>query len=150
MNWKGEAHVGKIQIEKSAYATNKGRNEGDTCLSASNGLTETEEKREIAVNAVVPFEFTRCLDTLPRRCDLDEDTLLLDTDRFVQGNELFGLDDEKESRQHQHVCRITCSRDRGQFTFFLVPSLSKERRASTSVDTRPGIIARISFPNSTS
>ena len=33
--------------------------------------------------------------------------------------------------------------------FFFVASLSKERRASTSVETRPGIIFRISFPNST-
>lgn len=36
------------------------------------------------------------------------------------------------------------------FAFALVPSLSKERRASTSVETRPGMIARISLPNSTS
>jgi hypothetical protein len=35
-------------------------------------------------------------------------------------------------------------------TFALVASLSNERRASTSVETRPGIIASISFPNSTS
>lgn len=56
------------------------------------------------MNAVVPFEFTRCLDTLPRRCDLDEDTLLLDSDRFVEGNELFGLDDEKESTPAASAC----------------------------------------------
>ena len=31
----------------------------------------------------------------------------------------------------------------------LVPSLSKERRASTSVETLPGMIWRISLPNST-
>lgn len=73
----------------------------------------------------------------------------MDTDGFVEFDELFGLGDENDS-WHQHACRITCSRDRDQFTFFLVASLSKERRASTSVDTRPGIIARISLPNSTS
>ena len=36
------------------------------------------------------------------------------------------------------------------YTFAFVASLSNERRASTSVDTRPGTIARISLPNSTS
>ena len=36
------------------------------------------------------------------------------------------------------------------WAFAFVAALSKERRASTSVDTRPGMIARISLPNSTS
>jgi len=35
-------------------------------------------------------------------------------------------------------------------TFALVAALSKERRASTSVETRPGMMARIALPNSTS
>lgn len=135
------------QKNKTAYTTNKGRNERHASLGASNSLTETEEKREVTVNAVVPFEFTRCLDTLPRRCDLDEDTLLLDADGLVESNELFGLD----GGHTPSAClpNYVYRRDRGQFTFLLVPSLSKERRASTSVDTRPGIISRISFPNST-
>ena len=103
------------------------------------------------MNAVVPFEFTGGLDTLPRRRDLDEDTLLLDTEAIVEGNEFLGLNDENDSMAIiSMLAELRVWPDRGQFTFFLVASLSKERRASTSVDTRPGIIARISFPNSTS
>lgn len=48
------------------------------------------------MNAVVSLEFPGGLDTLPRRCDFDEDTLLLDTNRFVKRDELFGLGDENE------------------------------------------------------
>jgi hypothetical protein len=36
------------------------------------------------------------------------------------------------------------------FAFAIVPFVSKERRASTSVDTRPGTILRISVPKFTS
>lgn len=35
-------------------------------------------------------------------------------------------------------------------TFFFVASVSNERRASTSVETLPGMMSKISFPNSTS
>ena len=151
---KGMRHIiGKFQIEiykrkKPAYTTNKRRNESHTSFGASNRLAETEEKRQVAMNAVVPFEFTRSLDTLPRRCDLDEDTLLLDTNGFVKGNKLLRLDVMRTIISTLAELRV--SRDPGQLTFFLVASLSKERRASTSVETRPGIIARISLPNSTS
>lgn len=48
------------------------------------------------MNVVISLKFTGGLDTLPRRCYLDKDTLLLDTDGFVEGNELFGLDDEND------------------------------------------------------
>ena len=107
INWKRvEAHVGKIRIEteKPAYTTNKRRNERHASLGASNSLTETEEKREVAVNAVVPFEFTGGLDTLPRRGDLDEDTVFLDTDEFVQGDELLGLDVTRTIQRASSAC----------------------------------------------
>lgn len=43
------------------------------------------------MDVVLLLEFTGGLDTLPCRSDLDEDTLLLDADGFVEGNELLGL-----------------------------------------------------------
>ena len=70
-----------------------------------------------------------------------EDMLFLDTDRFVEGNELFGLDDKVTSTSLPNYV-FAWSRS---ITLLMVPSLSKERRASTSLDTRPGIMARISF-----
>ena len=56
------------------------------------------------MNAVVPFEFTGGLDTLPRRCDLDEDTLLLDTEAIVEGDEFLGLNDENDSMVMASAC----------------------------------------------
>jgi len=61
------------------------------------------------MNSVVPFEFTRGLDTLPRRCDLDEDTLFLDTNGFIESDEFLGLDDEKDqasARLPNYVYRV--------------------------------------------
>lgn len=124
------------------YTTDEGRDEGDTCLSASNSLAETEKKGQVAVDVVITLEFTSGLDTLPCRCDFDENTLLLDTNRLVEGNELLSLRIDRIRTQPRYATT--------SLALALVPSLSKERRASTSVDTRPGMIARISLPNSTS
>jgi len=105
-------------------------------------LSEAKEEGEIAVDTVVAFKLAGSLDTLPCGCDLDEDTVLLDANRLVKSNELLGL-------TITVIFNYMTMLSLGQ-TLALVASLSKERRASTSVETRPGMMARISFPNSTS
>ena len=65
------------------YTADEGRDEGDLGLSACNGLTETEEKGKVAVDAILGLELLRRLDTLPGRGDLDENALLLNADGVV-------------------------------------------------------------------
>lgn len=52
------------------------RDEGDLGLRACNGLLETEEQREVAVDVVLLLEFTCGLDTFPGRSDLDKNSVL--------------------------------------------------------------------------
>lgn len=78
-------------MEWVTYTSDERRDERDASLSASDSLAETEKKSQVTVDVVLLLEFTSGLDTLPCRSDLDEDTLLLDADRLVQGNELLGL-----------------------------------------------------------
>ena len=47
------------------HAANERRDEGNACLSASDGLAEAEQKRQVAVNAIITFELARGLNTLP-------------------------------------------------------------------------------------
>ena len=116
--------AGLVLLVPVKDTADEGGNESDAGLCASDSLAETEEEREIAVNAVVALELAGSLDTLPGRGDLDQDAVLGNANRLVERDELLGLG--------------------------MVPSLSKDRRASTSVETRPGMIFKISFPNSTS
>lgn len=104
-------------------------------------MAEAEQESQVAANAVVPLELTGSLNTFPSRGDFDQDTLFLDPDRIVERNELFGL---------QKVNNQPGSTLFQRQTLALVASLLKERRASTSVETRPGMMAKISLPNSTS
>jgi hypothetical protein len=119
------------------------RDQGDTGLGAGDRLTKAEQEREVAVDVVVALEFARGLDSFPGRGNLDEDALFGDAEGLVQGDEGLGLPlsivGELEKREGG-----------GTRTLALVPSLSNERAASTSVETRPGTMARISLPNSTS
>lgn len=62
-----------------------------TYLCACNGLTETEEESQVAVNALVALKLAGSLDTLPGRRDLDEHTVLGDALGRVELNELLGL-----------------------------------------------------------
>lgn len=73
------------------YTSDERRNESNTSLSTGNSLAETEEESQVAVDVVLLLELTGGLDTLPCRSDLDEDTLLLDTNGVVESNELLGL-----------------------------------------------------------
>ena len=82
---------GSDALNGYTHTADEGRNQGDASLGTSNSLAETEEESEVAVNAVLSLELLRRLDTLPGRGDLDQDTLALDTDRLVKGNEVLGL-----------------------------------------------------------
>ena len=77
-----------VPIQNTA---DEGRDQSDTSLCASNGLAEAEEEGQVAMNAVIALQLAGGLDTLPGGGDLDEDTVLLDTDGLVESNELLGL-----------------------------------------------------------
>ena len=73
-------------------AADERRDEGDAGFCAGDGLGETEEESEVTVDVMLALELTSGLDSLPRRCNFDKDTLLLDTDGLVEGDEFFGLE----------------------------------------------------------
>jgi hypothetical protein len=97
---------------------------------------------EVTVDTVIMLKFASRLNTFPGRCNLNQDTFLFDTDRLVEGDQFLCLKPERVS--------IKVMPRRNPRTLAFVASLSNESRASTSVETRPGMIARISLPNSTS
>src|ERR1039457_979237 len=63
-------------------AADEGRNEGDFCLSAGDGLVESEEKGHVAVDALF-FEDFGCLDALPSGGELDQDALAGDASGLI-------------------------------------------------------------------
>jgi hypothetical protein len=73
------------------YAADERRNQSDASLSTSDSLSETEEEGKIAVDTVVALKLAGSLDTLPRRCDLDQDSVLLDANRLVKSDEFLRL-----------------------------------------------------------
>ncbi|RUS24477.1 hypothetical protein BC938DRAFT_473523 [Jimgerdemannia flammicorona] len=87
----------------------EGRDQGDTSLSASDGLksarkmpeTEREQQRQVAVNVVLGLKNVRSLDTLPGRGDLDQDAVLVNAGLLVElddteclGNGALGIEGE--------------------------------------------------------
>lgn len=57
--------LGKGCGSGSAYTANEGGNEGDTCLSAGDGLAKAEKKGQIAVDLILCLQLSCSLDTLP-------------------------------------------------------------------------------------
>lgn len=80
--------VGLVPVED---ATDERRDEGDTGLSAGNGLSETEEEREVAVDLVLSLELAGSLNSLPGGSDLDENAVLGDSNRLVESDQGLGL-----------------------------------------------------------
>lgn len=136
--------IGLILLVPIQNSTDKGRDERNASLSTGDGLSESEEEGEVAVDTVVSLQFSRGLNTFPRRSDFDEDSFLVDSELLVESDQLVGL-------SHRVVSGLQrLNEGQRERTLALVAFLSKESRASTSVETRPGTRARISFPNSTS
>ena len=81
---------------ESTHTSNEWGNESHPGFCTSNGLTEPEEKGKVAVDLVLALQFTGSLDTLPGACDLDQDALLRDTNRFIEFNQVQGLVYEKQ------------------------------------------------------
>ena len=71
-------------VTSGTYAAHERRDECDACLGARNSLTKAKEQGQVAVNPVITLELARSLDTLPGRGDLDEDTVLGDTNGLVE------------------------------------------------------------------
>lgn len=95
-------------LEPVEDTADEGRDEGDTGLGTGDGLAETEEEGQVAVDAL-KLELLGSLDTLPGGGDLDENALLGDTDGGVEGNELAGL--SKGSLSVERVDGVNLGRD---------------------------------------
>lgn len=70
-----------VPVENTA---DEGRDEESTGLSGGNGLDQREHEGQVAVDTVLGLQDVRSLDTLPGRSDLDENTVLGDTNGFVE------------------------------------------------------------------
>lgn len=64
--------------------SDEGGDEGDLCLGAGDGLAETEEEGEVAVDLMFALELSGGLDTLPGGRDLDENSLFWDADGLIE------------------------------------------------------------------
>ena len=120
-------------------ATNEGRNEESAGLSSGDGLDEREHKGEVGVDAVVPLEDLSSLDALPCRGNLDQNALLANALLLVQ------LRIVSSPSLHTRINDLLTSMMRR--ALLTEAFVSKEKRASTSVETLPGTTFRISFPN---
>lgn len=128
--------VGLVPVKDTA---NEGRDQESTSLSGSNGLDRREHQGQVGVDVVLGLQDVGSLDTLVGRGNLDEDAVLGDTGLLV---ELLGV-----SQARAVVCAMVEHTSMIRRAFLTEASVSKENLASTSVETLPGTIWRISLPN---
>lgn len=86
-------------LEPIHDSSDEGGDKGDLGLSAGDGLSETEEEGKVAVDTVLGLESSSGLDSLPSGSDLDENSVLLDTDGLVESDQLVGLGEGKKRRE---------------------------------------------------
>ena len=79
----------------------EGRNEGDTGFGTSHSLTKTEQESEVTVDLFITLEFTGSLDTLPGRCDFNENAFLGNANGLIKFDQVSGL-----HRRRSHVQRL--------------------------------------------
>ena len=63
---------------------NERRDQESASLSCGNGLGEGEHESQVAVHTVLRLQDMGCLNTLPCRSELDEDTRLIDANVLVE------------------------------------------------------------------
>lgn len=63
---------------------NERRDEESTSLGCGNGLGQREHEGQVAVHTMFRLQYMGCLDTLPCRSELNQDTRLVDADVFVE------------------------------------------------------------------
>jgi hypothetical protein len=97
---------------------------------------------------VVALEDLGSLDTLPSRGDLDQNTVLADALLLVQLWAKEALVAGASNTEIMHKREYLTSMMRRAFS--TEAFVLKEKLASTSVETLPGMMFRISLPNSTS
>jgi hypothetical protein len=88
---KGQSAYIICRKSESTYSANEWGDQSDASLRTGNGLAETKEKGEIAVNSLVALKLAGGLDAFPGRCDFNEHALFLDSDGIVKRNEVPGL-----------------------------------------------------------
>jgi len=79
--------AGLVPVKNTA---DEGRDEESIGLSGADGLWEREHEGQVAVDIVILLEDTGGLDTLPGGSDLDQNTVLGDTDGLVELLREFG------------------------------------------------------------
>lgn len=133
-------HRGLVPVEDAA---DERRNEEGSRLGARDRLHQRKHQRQVAVDAMLRLQDVCGLDAFPGRGDLDEDAVFVDADGFVElgGGKILvgGIIGNIGRLLTSIMCRA----------FSTESLVSKENLASTSVDTFPGMIFRISLPNST-
>lgn len=85
--------LGVLRLIPIKNPADEGRDQRNTSFSTCNGLAETEEEGEVAVDLVVALEFAGGLDAFPGRRDLDKDALFRNTLFRVESDEVLGLGD---------------------------------------------------------
>jgi hypothetical protein len=98
-----------------------------------------EHKGQVAVDAVLRLQDLSGLDALPRRGNLDEDAVLGDANLLVELRWSVSACVHAWYMHTSIMCRALATE----------AFVSKEKRASTSVETLPGMMFRISLPNCT-
>ena len=73
------------------YTSDKRRDQSNTSFSTCHGLSERKKQGEVTMNIIITLKLASRLDTFPRRCNLDQNTVLVDTDRLVETDELLCL-----------------------------------------------------------
>jgi hypothetical protein len=128
------AGAGLVPIENTA---NEWRNEECTGFSTSDGLDKREHEGEIAVDTMFGLKDLGGLDALVCRGNLDEHAVLGDANLLVELVSVSFSVLRRKSPLTSMMCKA----------FFTEAWVSNDSLASTSVDTRPGMILRISEPN---
>lgn len=78
-------------LGRDTDTSDEGGDEGGSGLGAGNSLSKAKEESEVAVDPIVALELAGSLDALPCRCNLNQHTLLLNPNGFIESNELLGL-----------------------------------------------------------
>lgn len=76
---------------QNTHTSNERGNQSHASFCTSNGLAESEEKGKVTVDLVLGLKFAGSLDAFPSACDLDQDALLRDANRFIEFNQMQSL-----------------------------------------------------------
>jgi len=131
-------------------STNEWWNKSNSSLRTSNGLGKGEQERQITMNSIFFFQFSK------KDLSINMDMLLIEYKIYISIWFLIYFAAWMPSQVDASLIKmrslLTPSpsyRAINLFAFSILASLLKDNLASTSVETLPGIIFKISLPNRT-